>query len=145
MWPQTAAGWLTLALSILTFAGILIGWGKTVQQFNDVRKQLSDAKRQLNRLDPDLSQVVTGQGLSINRMDEELTKVRFTLWGPERNNGMYTKVNTLLERVTAIEARNKIIDAIAAERERGAFEAGRENRTHNRRREDKLAHGEDND
>jgi len=142
MWPVTAAGWLALVLSILTFAGILIGWGKSVQQFNDLRKKQQEMARQIGRFDPDLSQTVGAHQLHLDRMDQDLERMGFTLWGPQKNNGMYFKVNDIEKRVTAIEARNKIIDAIAAERERGAFEAGHEGREQRRRREDKLLGGE---
>lgn len=140
--PVTAAGWLTLALSLITFAGVLIGWGKSIQKFNDMEARLIELARDLGKLDPDLGKVVEAQIAEHERFDLELRSISFTLWGPQKNNGMYTKVREFDRRIIAIEERNKIIDALAEERERGAAEAGRETRERNRRREDKLARGE---
>lgn len=135
---------MTLVLSIITLAGILIGWGKSVQRFNSLEADHKDLEEKVSKLNPDLSSRVGAQQLRIDGLDETITGIEFTLWGPQKNNGMYSKVNEMYRTIIAVQERNRVIDALAEERQRGANMAGLEERERNRRREDKLIRGSEN-
>jgi hypothetical protein len=124
--PVTAAGWFSVALSVVTVAAILIGWGKTLARFSEHQQRLDSLAAKLEDI------------------EGEHIVVMHTLFGPRNDNGISHTVKSLITRVEAIEGRNRINDALA-ERMRGAASAGTETRRVHRRKEDRIAFDEVDD
>jgi hypothetical protein len=131
IWPTSIAGWAALFLAIVACVAVFVGWGKMLGKADAVFKQLNE-----------LTSKVAAVSLSNERMQDELTIVEHTLWGPKGDNGISCDVREMVERVDAIERRNTVRDALD-ERERGAAEHGDERRNRHRRREDRVVLGEE--
>ena len=136
--PTTvAADIVAIALSGISLAGILIRWGKSQRRFEEHSEALRKINTKLDGFGPEFV-------IRLEDLSEDLKKILFTMWGPSGNNGMYSKVNALVIDVAVLKERDNARNAIAAERERGAISAGREDRSRHRRREDRVAFGEEN-
>jgi len=120
IWPVTAAGWIALILAISSTVAVVMTWGRNVQRFEDMKKDLDELKKETT--------------------DVEL--LRNVLLGPLGNNGINSRVNKLETDVSSIHTRNTRIDALV-ERERGADAVGHEDRRALRRKEDRILRGED--
>jgi len=130
IWPTSIAGWCALFLAIIACVAVFVGWGKMLAKADAVFAKLND-----------LSSKVSAVSLTVDRIQDEHTVVQHTLWGPRGNGGMAADVSDMSDRVEAIERRNTARDALD-ERERGAAQHGDERRILHRRREDRVALGE---
>lgn len=131
MWPVTIAGWISLFLAIAACAGVGVGWGKMLSKAEKITETLA-------KLDGKMENLST----TVETLSKELTEVEHTLWGPRDGDGIAADMRDIKRRVEQIERRNTGIDAMT-ERERGASEAGQERRYQHRRREDRIALGEE--
>jgi hypothetical protein len=130
IWPTSIAGWAALFLAAVACIATFVGWGKLLARFDEIGKTLNG-----------LTSNVAAVKLTADRIEDDLTLVQHTIWGPRGDDGMSEEVRGMIQRVDAIEARNNVRDALY-ELERGAREHGDERRNSHRRIEDQILLGE---